>query len=164
MAFSASCVYTHQTVLVRKEKKRGGALRPSLRPLLWLLIYAIGVITGMVGLGSLVVQNWNIKHVNTITAVFAGCIGGVMVMIAGITFLWKMSDKKETSNRVGGIILQSGLATFMAGMVIIGLLAAFYSDWILGVMTHNLVGAPSSDNEMLYWLYFAAKRLPLLSL
>jgi hypothetical protein len=37
-----------------------------------------------------------------------------------------------------------------------------YSDWVLGVITGNLAGAPSGDVKVIYWIYFVAKRLPLM--
>lgn len=42
-------------------------------------------------------------------------------------------------------------------------LSALYSDWCLGLMLGDLRGVPSSDNAPLYWTYFAAKRLSMLS-
>jgi hypothetical protein len=32
------------------------------------------------------------------------------------------------------------------------ILAAFYSDWVLGALARNLVGVPSGDNAYLYWI------------
>lgn len=44
-----------------------------------------------------------------------------------------------------------------------GVLAVLYSDFALGVVAANMTGWPSSDNAVFYWIYFIAKRLPLLS-
>jgi hypothetical protein len=38
-----------------------------------------------------------------------------------------------------------------------GILAVFYSDWALGMMTGNIVGLPSGDVAALYWSYFVGK-------
>jgi hypothetical protein len=45
----------------------------------------------------------------------------------------------------------------------VGILAALYSDWVLAGLAGNLIGMPSSDNSLLYFGYFAAKRLPFFS-
>jgi len=36
-------------------------------------------------------------------------------------------------------------------------------DWGLGIVTGNLVGVPTKEVKALYWAYFVAKRLPMLS-
>ena len=41
--------------------------------------------------------------------------------------------------------------------------ALLWMDWGLGIVTGNLVGVPSRDVQALYWTYFVAKRLPMLS-
>jgi hypothetical protein len=43
------------------------------------------------------------------------------------------------------------------------LFGAFYCDWILAAIAENWAGLPSSDIAFLYWIYFAAKRMPMLS-
>jgi hypothetical protein len=43
------------------------------------------------------------------------------------------------------------------------LFALIWMDWSLGIVTGNLAGAPSDNVKALYWSYFAAKRLGLLS-
>ena len=50
------------------------------------------------------------------------------------------------------------------GLAAFGILAVFYSDWALGVMTGNISGLPSGDVAPLYWSYFVGKRLPILNL
>ena len=44
------------------------------------------------------------------------------------------------------------------------ILAALYSDFVLGMAAGNMTGWPSSDNAVFYWIYIAAKRLPLFSM
>jgi hypothetical protein len=41
--------------------------------------------------------------------------------------------------------------------------ALLWMDWGLGIVTGNLVGSPNDDIKAIYWTYFAAKRLPMLS-
>lgn len=49
-------------------------------------------------------------------------------------------------------------------LVLCGLLAALYSDLVLAGLAGSLIGAPSSGNSALYFVYFAAKRLPIFSI
>ena len=42
-------------------------------------------------------------------------------------------------------------------------LLTLYSDWLLGAIDNNWSGQPDSDVALFYWIYFAAKRLPMLS-
>jgi hypothetical protein len=53
-------------------------------------------------------------------------------------------------------------ATPGAYAVLIGF-AVFYSDWVLAAVDGNWVGLPSGDQKYLYWVYLAAKRLPMAS-
>lgn len=51
----------------------------------------------------------------------------------------------------------------MSMLSVVGVLFAFYSDFAIGAMAGNMAGVPSSDNAVLYWVYFFAKRFPLFS-
>jgi hypothetical protein len=166
MAFSAGCVYTHRSILVRKHHRRdylrvdaSAKHAVSYSPLGWLIVYAGGVIVGMTGLVSLVSQNWGAEHVALITYVFGGVAGGTAFCVAIMAFIGAASDDGFSSG-----LKWSATSMIIMGIVAVGLLAAFYSDWILGAMTDNLIGSPSSENALLYWAYFVAKRLPILSL
>jgi len=44
-----------------------------------------------------------------------------------------------------------------------GILAALFSDWILAAIADNYAGVPDGNNSVLYWSYFVAKRLQILS-
>ena len=61
--------------------------------------------------------------------------------------------------------LNSKLATKYLSWTILffGLFSAFYCDWVLAALERNYSGIPSSDIAILYWMYFVAKRLPMLS-
>ncbi|KAF8537310.1 hypothetical protein BDD12DRAFT_887999 [Trichophaea hybrida] len=99
----------------------------------WLIIYGVGTIIGLAGLGRLVVKSWGDKVVVLATKVFSG------VAIVAIVFTWGVAVGQH------------------------GLLAALYSDWVLAGLAGNLIGMPSSDNSVLYFAYFSAKRLPFFS-
>ncbi|KAH6684778.1 hypothetical protein B0J14DRAFT_466404 [Halenospora varia] len=128
-----------------------GRTKSGARILWWLLLYVPGVIAGLVGLLSLVSRE--IKHnrqVLYITIAFGSVIfiAILLMLILDVAFLFGMS----------------GFAILAAGFSGMGVLGAFYSDWILGAFAENLRGVPSSDNAALYWSYFIAKRLPGLSI
>jgi type IV secretory pathway VirB2 component (pilin) len=168
MAFSAGCVYTHRSLLVRHTSHvksympvngPSTAKHPiSYTPLFWLIVYAFGVIVGMAGLGSLVSQNWDEQHVPLVTFVFGGVALGIVITVAIITFIGVASKRGFSSG-----LKWSTAWMVVIGIVAVGLLAAFYSDWVLGAMVGNVTGSPSSDNAVLYWGYFVAKRLPIFS-
>lgn len=52
---------------------------------------------------------------------------------------------------------------FTIATLTFGLFGAFYCDWVLAAIAGNWSGVPSSDVALLYWLYFASKRLPMLA-
>ena len=62
-----------------------------------------------------------------------------------------------------GRIFGSGLTSLSVLLGCLGVLGAFYSDWILAAIAENMSGSPSADNAALYWSYFVAKRLPFFS-
>jgi hypothetical protein len=120
----------------------------------WVILYIPGLITGFVGLCPLVKENWDNNVVRIVTYVFGGVVIGIGV-IAGVIFCCRRHDKGFVEAWLWGI------AASIIGWTCLG---AIYSDWILGAIAENLVGMPSSDNMVLYWGYFIAKRLPLLSI
>jgi hypothetical protein len=119
-----------------------------------LAIYIPGVVVGFVGLGPLVKQSWHNPAVGIITYVLGG-----MVVVLGIA----VAVVSMFSSTDGGVVMSWcwGLLGCLLGC---GFLGVLYSDWILGSIAEDLVGLPSSDNAILYWTYFVAKRLPLLSI
>ena len=53
-----------------------------------------------------------------------------------------------------------------AAFVIFCLGAVIYSDWALAAIAGNMIGMPDGNNvivNILFWSYFIAKRLPMLS-
>lgn len=48
-------------------------------------------------------------------------------------------------------------------IVVFGFFSTLYADLVLGAIANNLLGLPSGDFAPLYWLWFVAKRLPMLS-
>lgn len=110
----------------------------------WTALYAIGILVGYSGLFSLVRQSWHIHAVRdlTISYIVVTCAFTLLGLFSADEALW----------------LTIGL--FMIGT---GMIAALYSDWILAAIAGNYAGVPDGNNEVLYWTYFAAKRLPFVS-
>jgi hypothetical protein len=118
---------------------------------------APGMVAGLIGLMSLVSQTIS-KHPGILwlsiafLAIFAAA--PFVSAITMMKFYWKD----------GGISLAEFLWTvFVVTSSIFIALSAFYSDWCLGLILGHLKGVPSSDNAPLFWTYFVAKRLTLLS-
>jgi hypothetical protein len=124
--------------------------------LAWLPLYGCGIIVGMSGLISLVHHNWHNHLVQLVTVAFAGVIFGTAVVFAALVLC--SSGGGADAFFVGSVV---GVGTIVS---LIGVLSAFYSDWILAAVMGNMVGQPSSDIAPLYWTYFVAKRLPLFSI
>ncbi|TFK75698.1 hypothetical protein BDN72DRAFT_885711 [Pluteus cervinus] len=108
-----------------------------------------GMFAGMAGLMSLVSQHLHDRRLVILTAVFYSIVGlGIC-----ISLIFACSS--------------SGFEAFLWGLlcstVVFTILAAFYSDWALGIMTNNLVGLPSGDNSGIFWSYWVAKRLTMFS-
>ena len=122
----------------------------------WLVLYVLGLIVGMVGVLSLVTETWDENHtIHIITYAFLGACGPIVIVIGGSVCVNAIDDD------AGCVKFSAGWP--LGGVVGIVVLGVFYSDWILGAISGDLSGAPSSDNMYLYWAYFIVKRLPLAS-
>jgi hypothetical protein len=119
-----------------------------------LVIYAPGIVIGFAGLGPLVKQNWHNYEVGIMTY----ALGGLLVVLGIGVAIYCMFTSKS-----GGVV-ESWCWGLLACVCGCGILAVLYSDWILGAIAGDLAGYPSSDNAVLFWTYFVAKRLPLLSI
>ncbi len=135
----------------------------------WLLLYLPGLVIGLVGLLSILVET--VHHnaqVRAISVAF-GALG--LVALAGFG-VWGIvsfvrEDAEEACDGVLSCLITAvfggGGMALVLGLPILGLLAALYSDWVLGAVAGSLAGVPSSDVAPLYWTYFVAKRLPFFS-
>jgi hypothetical protein len=114
---------------------------------------------GVAGLMALVVKDRR-RHAGVLklTAGFYVVVGaGVLAVIAGVLYRLRNAGDRSTARRLvfGGLVWVVG--TF-------SILAVFYSDWALGMLTDNIPGLPSGDASALYWTYWISKRLPMFSL
>ncbi|KAJ2925346.1 hypothetical protein H1R20_g11746, partial [Candolleomyces eurysporus] len=123
----------------------------------WIILYVPGMFAGIVGVMTLAVKNIENKAVLKLTAGFYTVVGtGVLIVVAGLLYRIRNAEGGTGKKIVfGGLIWV--VATF-------SILAVFYSDWALGMMTDNITGLPSGDTAALYWTYWISKRLPMFSL
>ena len=133
----------------------------------WLSLYGLGTIVGLTGLFSVVRQTYTSNHlVRLISAIFLGVAIGPSALYVVIVILVKVVRKPNQNHPKFGFGNTLAHTAVIAMILIlwVGMLAAFYSDWVLGAITKNMVGTPSISNRMIYWTYFVAKRIPLFSL
>ncbi|KAF8653569.1 hypothetical protein AX16_003879 [Volvariella volvacea WC 439] len=163
MSLLSGFTAVHVAILIRLGKRdriEWNEMQEMLTTALaWIVVYIPGMITGMTGLMSLVVQNWEDRGVYKLTIGFYTIVGFGLVFGLLVGIIAALAD--ESSATVN--ILASGAGSLTMGTIYFTVLAAFYSDWALGMMTDNIVGTPSSDTASFYWTYWIAKRLPMLS-
>ena len=114
---------------------------------------------GIVGLMSLI-HKFGHGHpgIPKLTGGFYGIVGVSIItyLLGTIYTLFHLGSP--------GIVYRIAVGGLVWGLAAFGILAVFYSDWALGMMTGNISGLPSGDVALLYWSYFVGKRLPMLSL
>ncbi|MCJ1292702.1 hypothetical protein MMC34_004255 [Xylographa carneopallida] len=129
----------------------------------WLFLYCLGMTIGFVGLVSLVLMTWENKDVRIVTYVFGSVAGAgilfTIVVVAGCCYCDDDDDDKSGCAKfwsVGAWTFGGGLTVCIGCVMVFG---AFYSDWILGAIAHNLVGVPDSGDgisSILYWVRLLA--------
>src|SRR5258708_11285203 len=107
------------------------------------------MIIGLVGLGSVISA---VAFYPPVYHPLTKLIAGFFVTI-GILVLFSLLQAGIGSTKVFAI----------TGLFVIVSLTTFFGDWALGLILDNMSGAPSHDNAAVYWIYFVAKRLTLLS-
>ena len=124
----------------------------------WMGIYSVGLIIGLTGLMSLVRSNWDNSTIRGLTyslffvPLFVALSCGVLALLA--------AGSELSEDLASRLMLSVALSVFSyVGTLMV--LLSFCTDWILAVMAHNYTGYPEGEVEVIYWIYFAAKRLPL---
>jgi hypothetical protein len=113
----------------------------------------MGTVIGIIGLIPIVVSSYN-NHFTPGIKVLTNLFG---VLVATPIVIWLLL--------VPCWIKESCMKASSALMLIwFGIFIAIYADWVLAGVARNWAGTPSSDVAVLFWLYFAAKRLPMLSI
>lgn len=125
-----------------------------------MLPYAMAATSGLVGLLSIVAEHYSNPIIKKVTIAFGsvvGAVGGLGFIFFWIGFSTPSSEKEADASykkrsTIGSAISSLALNLLALVPTIILILTAFYSDWILGALAGSLVGVPSGDNAMLYWV------------
>ena len=128
------------------------------RTILGGMVYGAGTVAGFAGLVKLIIEAWSdtplLRHLSY------GAMGlFVFISFVGLIIGCCIGEHSPGSRFFTGVgaSLCTALVVFAAG-------AAIYSDWALAAIADNLVGLPDGNNVLLsiiFWVYFAAKRLPM---
>lgn len=147
---------------------RGGQTKSqepvNFAPLWWLILYLAGTIVGMVGLCSLLWTSFRQNRtVRDLTYAFAAPVVLIPLLVA-IFWYSHYAGRPGGGRRVLKDAYRHTLyGAFLAFIAVFGFFSALYGDLVLGAIAENLLGLPSADFAPLYWVWFIAKRLPLLS-
>lgn len=133
-------------------------------PLWWLLLYLAGTVVGMVGLFALLWTTF--RHNKTVRRLTYGFATPMILapLLVGIYWFQHHLERPEGGRKV---LVSAYIHTFgsavLAFIAVFGFFSALYSDLVLGAVAENLIGFPTTDYAPLYWIWFIAKRLPMLS-
>jgi hypothetical protein len=175
---SMACISIHRCILIRQETPRSGHKGPralftraqttetkSLKPLIWIGLFIAGTIVGMFGLCSLLWTSF--RQDATVKTLTYGFAAPVILLPTCVAIYWYLHH--ATHDDEGGLkaLILATTNTFKGAMVsfivVFGFFSTLYADLVLGAIANNLLGLPSGDFAPLYWLWFVAKRLPMLS-
>ena len=140
------------------KEMRAEHYRRAFRSILaWTPLYFLGAVVGFVGVMNVVRKNIASNHqLQIVTGVFGGV---VLLMVVLVVALFMCGLSGSCFGKLGWSLFWGG----MAGILMLTILFALYTDWALASIMGDIVGRPSKDNAVFYWTYFAAKRLPMLS-
>lgn len=139
--------------------------KADLSPLFWLLLFLAGTVVGMVGLGSMLWKNF--AHDKTIRRLTYGFAAPMVILPGMVAAYWYTTHCCGASSGRHGLqrayrhTFRGALAAFVA---VFGFFSALYGDLVLGIIAGNILGIPTGDVAPLYWIWFVAKRVPMLSL
>ncbi|AEO63063.1 uncharacterized protein THITE_2039607 [Thermothielavioides terrestris NRRL 8126] len=142
----------------------------------WVLLYFVGTVVGFVGLMDIVKNNMGTAgRLRAVT----GAFGGITLFLVLLFVIGSMFEERDTNRRlnkeqgepprdrrgqIAELLSNFSIVMFLSfSVAMVAILFAFYTDWALAAVAGDLVGMPGGDNLLFYWLYFAAKRFPMLS-
>jgi hypothetical protein len=186
---SLACITIHRCIVIRREEPQSGTedaeragnpqedahdtsrhsriihAKIDLTPLWWLLLYLAGTIVGMVGLCSLLYTTFRQDEtIRSLTYGFGGALAIIPVLIAIYWFQRSLSDDKKGGRKAFLLAFRNTFGgAFLGFIAVFGFFSSLYSDLVLGTIANNITGLPSQDFAPIYWAWFIAKRLPLLS-
>ncbi|KAI9883665.1 MAG: hypothetical protein M1823_004575 [Watsoniomyces obsoletus] len=125
-------------------------------PYFWLILYAFGIVIGLVGVIAIAVKQLReggkeAQNVRIVTGSFGGFLG--FVLLVGVVILCIHGKFRS----------EDGIMVALAVLGALGLVAAFYSDLVIAAVADHWSGAPHRYKAV-YWVFFGAKRFPLFSL
>jgi hypothetical protein len=144
---------------VRARIKAHFQKRKSPAPLLGMLPYAITTVVGMVGLFDIVHQTFGSNR--DVRLLTYALIVALVLVLASVVLLCTAC--------CGLHVWAACYSVPIAFVVTVGALIAvlvFYSDLVIAAIEGDWLGVPSDDNKQAhvsYWVYYIAKRLPMLS-
>lgn len=125
----------------------------------WSIFYFLGAVLGFIGICNIASKHMAANaQLRAVTGAFGGLVLLVVACVAGISCC-AMSGKTGCVGKLGLSFVVCGAAT----VFVLTVLFAFYTDWALAALAGDLVGRPGGENAAVYWVYFAAKRLPMAS-
>ena len=155
LSLTLSSMAVH-TALITRAKVRSQPISEAGGSFFWIILYAIGIIIGFVGLFSLVDQSWDVRSVRGFTY---GWAVPTLVVCFFIAFLTAKAIPRGLGRHVSDF-----QPRFLGWIILItGITGALYSDWVLAAIASNYAGVPDGNNALLYWTYFGAKKLPFFS-
>jgi hypothetical protein len=107
------------------------------------VLFLPGLVIGMIGLRKLIDGHQaHTKYLDIATIIFCVVTAIAAYIISGRSWV-------------------TALATAMGAVIFVYL--PWYVDWALGILIPDVSGMPIPSDKVLYWLFFAAGRLPMLS-
>ncbi|OCL03685.1 hypothetical protein AOQ84DRAFT_140832 [Glonium stellatum] len=131
-------------------------------PLWWLIVYLVGTTIGMVGLIGLIVSDF--RHNSNVRSLTYGFVVAIAVLALTTVAYWYKLHLEQNNGELKGLIkayLQTFGSFFIVLVAAFGFFSPLYSDMVLGAIAQNWSGFPSEENQVLYWTWFGAKRLPM---
>ncbi|KAF2472588.1 uncharacterized protein BDR25DRAFT_284127 [Lindgomyces ingoldianus] len=133
-------------------------------PLYWLTLYLLGTVTGMVGLGALIYTSFrHNKDVRNLTYGFAIAIAIIPMITAAYWYKKHLGLPQRGFKTLWEAYKHTFGGALLAFIAVFGFFSALYSDLALGAIAGKWSGVPSEDYAPLYWAWFVAKRLTMLS-
>ncbi|KAF2029890.1 hypothetical protein EK21DRAFT_66986 [Setomelanomma holmii] len=136
----------------------------DLTPLSWLSLYLAGTIVGMTGLCSLLYTTFRKDEtIRNLTYGFGATMTIIPIMVAIYWYVHHLNLPGDGHRKWILAFCQTLGGSVLAFAAVFGFFSSLYCDLVLGSIAKNIYGLPSGDFAPLYWAWFIAKRLPMLS-
>lgn len=133
----------------------------------WLLLYGFGILLGLIGISSLVRAEISSNDWLRSVTIGFGALTGVFFGTGVSPFLeaqwWRRDMEEGYGSWIFSRVMTAIIMVAASGLLAVGFFLAPYSDFALATIAGPWTGVPSSDDAILFWAYFIAQRLPMLS-